>query len=317
MKRFLAAILLVTLLLSACSANAAFADARADIRDKSFDEIFHNSPRRPTSTSAPAVIDPLLMTDENLLIHDEEDLFTPQEEEELAQHMRPIAEKGCVMVWTTDSVGSVEEKALEYFDNHSREFRTDGGLLLMIDMNQRQVYLLSRGGMEDYVNRSDAYAITADVSHFATDREYAKCAMEALDRVTSLTEGGSLRSPMRIICSILLGLAMGLLAAYLIARGQSMQPMPDMEKRTSTNGMKGTSELENRYNRNMGTKYTIFAIVVIGIFRVLQFMSEMSSDSDSGSYSSSRSSGGRSSSRSSGGGSRSRDSGGSGGGSSF
>ncbi|MBR6571196.1 MAG: TPM domain-containing protein [Clostridia bacterium] len=296
MKRFFAAILLIALLLSACTAEAAIS-------------------QKPESTMPPGILT------QNLRIEDEEDLFTQQEEEGLMEYIRPIATHGCVMIWTTSQQGDLDAKALDYFKTHSKDFNTEDGLLLMFDMEKRQLYLLSRGKMEAYVNRSDAYAITADVSHLATRAEYAACAMEALERVTVLMEEGRLHSPMRMICSLMLGLATGLVVAYLIARRQSMQPMPEPEKRTATNAISCTCELTHKHTFHVSTKRTIFMLLVTGLLRVLEIALRaaisMESD-DSSSHSGSRSSGGGSfRSRSSGGGSSKRDSGGSGGSSSF
>ena len=151
-----------------------------------------------------------------ILLEDEAELLTPEEEASLQEAMGPIAQHGAVAFWTTTQPGNVDAKAEEYFNTHIGTKRTDSGVVFMIDMSERQIYIFSRGEIEKHVSRSDAYAITADISHYATEGAYADCAQEAFSSIGTRLEGKQFHSTMRLVCSMVAGIAAGLMLAYVI-----------------------------------------------------------------------------------------------------
>lgn len=161
-----------------------------------------------------------------ILLEDEAELLTPEEEASLQEAMGPIAQHGAVAFWTTTQPGNVDAKAEEYFNTHIGTKRTDSGVVFMIDMSERQIYIFSRGEIEKHVSRSDAYAITADISHYATKGAYADCAQEAFSRMGSRLEGKQLHSTMRLVCSMVAGIAAGLMLAYVIVCRFSLHRTP-------------------------------------------------------------------------------------------
>lgn len=244
-----------------------------------------------------------------IIIHDELDLFTPGQETELAEQMKPVAQYGAVAVWTTQQPGQVDAKAMTYYSEHIGAQMEDSGVLFMIDMDQRQIYLFSRGQIGQQVTRSDAYAITTDISHFATQQDYAGCATEAFRRVHLLLDGQEVFSIMRLICSGLIGLAAGLMIAYGFIRKCSIQRPVKNGKRTSILNLACSGEIARA-----GAPVLVSSKTMVSSDDSDYDRSSYSSRRDS-SYSSSRSSSYRSSRSSSN--RSSRSSCGSGGGSSF
>lgn len=161
-----------------------------------------------------------------ILLEDEAELLTPEEEAALEEAMGPIAQHGTVAFWTTEQPGNVDEKAEEYFNEHIGTKRSDSGVVFMIDMSMRQIYIFSRGEIEKHVSRSDAYAITADISHYATEGAYADCALEVFARIGTRLEGKQLHSTMRLLCSMVAGIAAGMVLAYLIVCRFSLHRIP-------------------------------------------------------------------------------------------
>ena len=207
MKKLLMLLLCALCLLTAASALAE-ETALGAVLDRVFspEALYTPEPTqtpRPTGTPRPA--EPLPTTEAyrndektivngeggmyNIILDDEECLLSDEEKEALLPVMRQISRYGTVAFYTTDRSGSVDNKAMAYFDRNISRSSLYSGVIFMIDMNARQIYIFSRGEIEKYVTRSDAYAITADVSSYATAGDYFTCANEAYQRILGNLEG--------------------------------------------------------------------------------------------------------------------------------
>lgn len=160
-----------------------------------------------------------------LIIEDEADLLTPLEESRLQEAMAPLNQYGAVAFWSTRQSGNTDYKAERYFDSRISPSTQYSGVVFMIDMANREIYLFTRGDIESKVGRAGAYGITDNVYTYASAGNYYECARSAFEQVLTLTEGGSVFSPMRVICNLLLGVSVGLTAAYLVIRSSSVRPV--------------------------------------------------------------------------------------------
>ena len=158
-----------------------------------------------------------------LYIDDEADLLTASEEIQLREDMAPLTAYGAAAFVSTTRTGNTDLLAQSYFDSRISPSTGYSGAVFMIDMANREIYIFTRGAIEKAVGRAGAYAITDNVYRYASAGNYYQCAASAFAQVLTLTEGGRVFSPMRIVCNLLLALSIGLIAAYLIVRRASVQ----------------------------------------------------------------------------------------------
>ncbi len=158
-----------------------------------------------------------------LYIDDEADLLTASEESQLSAVMSPLTAYGAAAFVSTRRAGNTDLLAESYFDSRISPSTAYSGAVFMIDMANREIYIFTRGAIEKAVGRAGAYAITDNIYRYASAGNYYQCAASAFEQVLTLTEGGRVFSPMRIICNLLLALSIGLIAAYLLVRRASVQ----------------------------------------------------------------------------------------------
>lgn len=158
-----------------------------------------------------------------VLIDDDADLLTAPEESQLQSDAAALSAYGAVAFFTTRQSGNTDLKAEYYFDARISPDIHHSGVVFMVDMANREIYLFTRGAIEDKVGKAGAYAVTDNVYRYASAGQYYECARAAFREVLTLVEGGRVFSPMRVICNLLLALSIGLIAAYLVVRRASVQ----------------------------------------------------------------------------------------------
>lgn len=158
-------------------------------------------------------------------VDDEIGLLTPLEQVLVARDMAPLTAYGDAVFWSTNASGTVDVLAEQYFDAHLSTQHGHSGVILVIDMNSREICIFTRGDLEKKVGRAGAYAITDNIYRYASFAQYYQCAREGFAQVLSLAEGQRIFSPMRVLCNLLLAISIGLMAAYLLARRFSVQPL--------------------------------------------------------------------------------------------
>ena len=160
-----------------------------------------------------------------ILIDDQANLLSDEEEQKLADDMMPLTRHGTVAFWTTDTgFAGTESMARDYLSEHVSGDIHFSCALLLIDMSHRQLWIQCRGTMLDTIGISNCYTITGNVASKATVRRYYACAAEAFRQLNSVFLGERLASPMRIVCCVLMALALALLFTYRRVRRESVQP---------------------------------------------------------------------------------------------
>lgn len=151
----------------------------------------------------------------SVLIQDDADLLTDEEEAKLSDVMEPITEYGNVMFASTEIyMGSdAEENANE---TYQAVFGSSSGMIFFIDMSERVLTVYSNGDVYRIINRGYARTITDNVYTYASDGDYFTCAQEAFTEAYTLLEGGSISQPMRLVTNIFLAFVFAFLIAYLI-----------------------------------------------------------------------------------------------------
>lgn len=227
-----------------------------------------------------------------VLIEDDANLLTTEEENKLKEEMTPLAEYGNIIFKSSNFYNSsTADLARDYYHNH---FGTSSGTVFYIDMYNREIYVFSDGYNYEVITSGKALSITDNVYRNASKGEYYKCTSRAYAQMYILlsaksSENISLRlsaffrfqEPMKWICNAILAMLTSSFILFLIIFGKYK-----VEKRTQ-------KEIINTAHRSL--KFRYFDASVSNVEKVYR-----SHDSDG--YSGGSSSGGSSSSSSGGGG---------------
>ena len=149
---------------------------------------------------------------------DDDDLLTPGEEAKLLEDMQPITRYGHVIFWSTTepTVDPVEQARLK---RRALTFPDSAGIFV-INMKARKITFQSYGKINDAVSSSYARTVTDNVSHYATDENYYRCASEGFSQVYRLLEGERIAQPMKYLSYAMLSLMLGLLLSSLFVFGK-------------------------------------------------------------------------------------------------
>ena len=147
------------------------------------------------------------------LIKDDLDLLTDAEEALLYEEMLKVSPYGKPIFWTTNQSGEAAKKAEAYYRSVNG---TQSGVLFMIDMNTRMVYIFSDGALFKTVTRSRALTITDNVYRYASRKDYSGCALEAFSQINALIAGQRINEPMKIASNLLLSAAAALLVTCIL-----------------------------------------------------------------------------------------------------
>ena len=144
-------------------------------------------------------------------IEDYANLLSAEEEAELAEDMKPITKYGNAAFVSLEDNNS---STVSYAENHASEFIGSNGSMFLIDMDNREIYIYSKGEVWGVVTNSKARSITDNVYQYASTRHYYSCASEAFRQITEVLEGGGIPEPMKIISGILLSLWIGVIINF-------------------------------------------------------------------------------------------------------
>ena len=154
-------------------------------------------------------------TDYSVIIDDEADLLSEEEESLLALTMRQVTAYGHAAF---KSVSSNSYSTSYFAEKYYHElFGSQSGTLFLIDMDNREIYLFSDGAIYRVVTSSYAYTITDNVYRYASSSNYYLCANEAFSQIHTLLSGHKIAQPMKYISNTLLALILAALINYFIA----------------------------------------------------------------------------------------------------
>ena len=147
---------------------------------------------------------------------------------DLLAQMEVITEYGNAAFHTVDvNNGTADGYARGYYHN---KFDSASGVLFLIDMDNRKVYIFSDGNIYKTVTKSYANVITDNVYQYATNADYYTCASEVFSQVYDLLEGRRIAQPMKYVSNILLAVVFALLINYMMVRGFARAKTPSREE---------------------------------------------------------------------------------------
>ena len=146
------------------------------------------------------------------VIVDDADLLTDAEEAELYREMTALCEYGTPMFWTHQQSGSYDALAKDFYYHQIGNGR---GMLLVINMYQRQLTIVANGGVERILTHAENETITDNIYRAAGAGRYLDAARSAFDQMHRLLRGEEIARPMKTVSNVLLAATLALLAVYL------------------------------------------------------------------------------------------------------
>lgn len=158
-------------------------------------------------------------TSYTLLIDDQANLLTEEEELQLKEDMKSLLAYGNIAFTSTNyNSSSTSTFARSYYHEH---FDTESGTLFVIDMANREIYIFSDGENYRYITNSKAYLITDNIYKYATNEQYYLCAKKAFEQIKTVLEGGKIAEPMRHTSNIVLSLVVSFMICFFFVTGKS------------------------------------------------------------------------------------------------
>lgn len=171
-----------------------------------------------------------------VLISDDIDLLTAEQEQQLVEDMKPNTDYGHVIFWTTEEYTYDEIDQARQARRSLYEF--DSASIFAINMNVRKLTIQSYGAMYDSVNDSKARSITDNVSYLATNKNYYGCAKEAFAQIYTTVNGDKIAEPMKYISYGVIAAMLGVIIALSVAFSKKFNPLrkPVAHAQTIGNG---------------------------------------------------------------------------------
>lgn len=157
----------------------------------------------------------------------QEEFFSDSEEEELFKIMMDITEfTNIMLVGTYDHPSDTQSYGAYLLKEY---FGSEPAVCFLIDMDDRQIFLVSTGSAQRTITDNVGEQITDKVYLYATesyDRDFGRCALEAMELVYIIFDGGRISSPMKIICNLFLAFIIALFINffYIYFTSRSKKP---------------------------------------------------------------------------------------------
>lgn len=105
----------------------------------------------------------------------------------------------------------------QYIEKYYHEiFNNDTGTVLLIDMDQRYIYIYSGQNNYELISKDKARIITDNIYTYASRNDYDGCAVNGFKQINRLLEGKRIASSMKLISNGLISLIISFLFGFLI-----------------------------------------------------------------------------------------------------
>ena len=158
-------------------------------------------------------------TEGSIHIQDDANLFSVEELAFLRIDCKALTEYGNVGVYTT----------------YDSWFGTSSGILFVIDMSNREIYIETDGYIGDAVTPAKARSITDNVYRLASRREYKECVSEAFEQAKALVEGRRIAEPMKYASNAVIAVLLGLLINFIVLRMLNRKKEVSVKELTDAN----------------------------------------------------------------------------------
>lgn len=150
-------------------------------------------------------------------IDDGASLFTYEQIDALTQELMPLTRYGHAGIVSVaeNPVGSTKNYAAQ---RYLSMFGEQNGTLLMIDMDERYIYILSGGDNYDIVTNRKSETITDNCYAYASRGDYYGCASKAMAQVGTILNGNRIAQPMKYVSNAFLAILLALILNFVRIR---------------------------------------------------------------------------------------------------
>lgn len=150
-----------------------------------------------------------------VIIEDDADLLTSDEEQTLYTQMTELTQYGNILFKTIsiNPYSSTEKYASTYYHEKCQR---QSGTVFLIDMQKRIIYIYSDGSNYTTITSEKAEIITDNIYRYATKKQYYKCATEAFSQINTLLKGGKIAEPMKYISNAVIAVMLALFINFTI-----------------------------------------------------------------------------------------------------
>ena len=149
----------------------------------------------------------------SIIIEDDANLLTAEEEQNLRNQVAPLTEFGYVMFKTTSTLNSTS--SLRYIQNYYySKLGNKSGVAFYIDMDKRQVCACATGGLDRIITSSKCDTIMDNVYTYARKGNYYECAVQTFSQMNNLLNGEKIAESMKYICNGILSIMISLFLGY-------------------------------------------------------------------------------------------------------
>ena len=192
----------------------------------------------PTKVLAMNVVHTNEENNAKVVLEDDADLLSDEEEKKLTDKMISLTRYGHVVFKTiSENPTDAESYARNYF---YEAFGNVDGEMFLIDMDTRRIAIYSSGKNKDVITRGKANTITDNIYLYASRENYYQCAYEAFDQIYTVLDGGRIAEPMKNISNVLISLSLSFLIMFGIVISSSR-----IKKATNKEVLKGVSTTFN------------------------------------------------------------------------
>lgn len=164
-----------------------------------------------------------------VVIKDDMNLLTTQEEKQLVHDMEPITRYGHIIFWSTAIYYSSPERQAKEF--HNTLYKDESAGVLMINTKTRKVAFHSKGTINQYIDASYARTVTDNASGYASDGKYYLCAKNVFEEVNTVLEGGHIPEPMKYTSYAMIALMLSFVIVVGVVFG-ALNPLKRKKQRT-------------------------------------------------------------------------------------
>lgn len=167
-------------------------------------------------------------TDYRAVFEDDASLIEEEKQDDLLEKMKDITRFGNVAFKSIlENSSSTRYFAEEYY---YELFGTDSGLLFVVDMDERCIWIYCDGKIYRTIDEDYANTITDNVYRYASKGDYYNCAWNVYDQAFKVLNGRRIAMPMKYICNILLAVSLGLLINFFLVKFCSRKNTASIEE---------------------------------------------------------------------------------------
>lgn len=155
-----------------------------------------------------------------VVIDDSANLIDENKVDSLVEIMKKSTESGNIVFKSTNN--NNENNSYYYSGNYYFNlFGNNNGTLLLIDMDNREIFIYSAGKNYNIITTSKADTIADNIYKYASDGDYYTCSYKAFEQINKLLSGKKVYGAMKYISNAIIALMVSFITSFIIVLSNS------------------------------------------------------------------------------------------------